>query len=587
MEENDKYAQPKLSVKEVTEKLNNASPLQASRVLIDMELFDQKSSTEVLESIYEEFDSGESVIDELIKPIGLSVLDSLITHKDLKLDRTGLTASRVWEEVNGFDYSTSGINAKTLSSKQQLERMRDVEPGKRKNVDNPALTKHKENNTNPDGTITNELDGSKLHRHGKGSSTLDTVNTEHLYASEKFNQKYGNNVFVTDETAKGVVNSGPNLASISERQNKMKQDGTFQDIKDKKLELEQKKQTGRLSAKEQEKLDKINESFPGESLDEGIRRENKAKEEIEQAVREAAVENVKNNTGKVIGKAAKQAGEQTAYQAIGHAVILIIKPVFFEFKDAFKNGLDKGVNKKSSLEGLKARLERVFEYISKEVVPTLEQGAKDFFENFLKVILDSILGLAKGIFKSVLKIIVEGFSALIGAFKILGKSAEEMSSAQKSDAILKLLASTVTTFIVFYFESTIVQALPLQFLKDIALAMLSGIASTFVVYLLDKLDLFSAKAEVRNNRINEIFDMRIQQIKENTDAFEAASIEKLAKDRLQFQAFSEQLNNDILSGKDPNSSVTNIADFMKVDLKIKSTEDFMQLLANNKTLEIA
>ncbi|WP_394389203.1 hypothetical protein [Shewanella woodyi] len=267
---------------------------------------------------------------------------------------------------------------------------------------------------------------------------------------------------------------------------------------------------------------------------------------------------------------------------------MLIKPIFFELTDSIKNGLVEGVGAKTVSHGLKVRFQRVMKYVREQVLPTLVQAFKDFFNNFAKVLIEGVLGLATGLFKSVMRIISEGFSALVSAFKILSKPDTELTSAQKSDAILKIFASTVVTFVIFHFETTILPYFPDDgFIKDISLSLLSGVASTIVVYLLDQADLFSTKAELRTKRVKEIFEMRIQQIKENTDAFEQASIEKLAKDKLQFRILSENLAKSIEGDKNVNADVMNIAEFMKVDLKIKSNDDFLALLENNNTLQIA
>lgn len=139
----------------------------------------------------------------------------------------------------------------------------------------------------------------------------------------------------------------------------------------------------------------------------------------------------------------------------------------------------------------------------------------------------------------------------------------------------------------FYFESSILPAIPIPFLQDIALALLSGVASSLVVYVLDKADIFSTKSELRTKRIKEIFEMRVQQIKENTDAFETASLQKLAEDKLRFKALSESLSQSIQDKKDPNDAVLEIADFLKVELSVKSTDDFLKMLKTQDSLEIA
>jgi hypothetical protein len=575
----NKYHQPVVTTESVMKKLEGCSPLQASKVLINMELYDKKSSLEVLDNIYEEFENKENVIDELVTPVGLSLLDSIITHKDLKLNRTGLTASRAWQEIKSFKYETTNTESSPLSNKQQLEGLRETEVNNRGNVQAHKLTKHKERNTNSDGGITNEIDGKSLQRQqGDVVAASKEVNTDHLESAKAYHDKYGKNPFLTKKDMKDIVNHDDNLASINVSQNTSKSDGTFLKIKQKRTILEKKKANGKISKSEQKDLDGINDKFPTGSLEEGIKRENKATKSNLKKSQDAALNNLKKNQIPVLKKAGSQAAEQTGYQAIGYAVILLIKPLFYELSDAIKFGFDKGVGKESVLEGLKFRLNRVTQYVKAEVIPMLVQGAKEFFNNFLKVLIEGILGLVTGLFKSLMKIISEGFSALVGAFKILKTPASEMSAAQKADAILKLLASTVVTFVVYYFESTIMSALPNNFIKDIALALLSGVASTIVVWGLDKWDLFSVKDEMRAKRVGEIFDIRIQQVKENTDAFETAAIEKLAQDKLQFRSITERMSQAIDNKENVNDSVYEMADFMQIDLKMKSTDDFMGLL---------
>jgi hypothetical protein len=587
MSHHKKYNQPQVTAEQVAKKLNGASPLQASRVLIDMELHDQSAALDIIDSIYADLASKQNVIDELVTPLGLSVLDSVISHKDLQLNRTGLTASRLWSDVQSFAYTSEKINSQTLSAKQQLEGIRQVSPGKRANVQKHKLDAHKVKHTGKDGTIKNELDGAKLYRQGMGSSTKDTVNTEHLESSEAYHRKFANNVFLSDADMKIIVNHDNNLASISERQNKMKLDGTFKDIKQRKERLLAKQQRSQLTKHEQAQLSFINESFSAEALETGIGLEQEATNANFKASQDSALNSIRNDKSKVLAKASSQAGEQTGYQALGHAVLLMIKPILHEINDSIKNGIDSGVGKDSTLEGLKYRLERVFNYIRTEIVPTLKQGLKDFFNNFCKVIIDSIIGLATGIFKSLMRILIEGFSALVGAFKILSKPSNEMTSAQKADAILKLFASTVVTFVIFYFESSILPAIPIAFMRDIALALLSGVASALVVYALDKADIFSTQAELRTQRIKEVFEMRILQIKQNTDAFATTSLEKLAKDKLEFRALADKLIQDIDTEQNANGAVYDIADFLKIELSVKSTDEFLDLLLKQDKLVIA
>lgn len=188
-----------------------------------------------------------------------------------------------------------------------------------------------------------------------------------------------------------------------------------------------------------------------------------------------------------------------------------------------------------------------------------------------------------------LSIVVKGFKSIVEAVRIAVSSDPKYTPARKGDAILKLLSTTVVTLVTEHFSAQIlsfIQGTPFEFISDIATIILSGIASTFVVYFLDKIDLFSSKKEIQTQKVQEIFDMRIAQIKDNTDAFETASIARIAEDRLQFRAIAEQIDKDIAENKNVNSSVYRMAEFLKIDLKIKKVDDFMDMLESNSKIVI-
>jgi hypothetical protein len=116
--------------------------------------------------------------------------------------------------------------------------------------------------------------------------------------------------------------------------------------------------------------------------------------------------------------------------------------------------------------------------------------------------------------------------------------------------------------------------------------ILTGITSSIVVYALDKIDLFNVKFEKRNARVREIFEMRIQAIKENTDVFETASLDILAKQRIQFTDIITRFNTAIESNQSVHENVTQLASFMQIDLKVQTTNEFLELLKSNKQIVI-
>ncbi|TKB48449.1 hypothetical protein FCL40_12115 [Ferrimonas sediminicola] len=601
MEQNsaDNLAQPALTSEALLAQLSGTSPLQASSVLINLELYEQRESLQVLESVYQEFDSKSSLMDELLKPVALSVLDGIISHKDLKLNRTGLSASRVWNEVQQFDYGEgTTLSNDATQSRHQLDALRtprDYDDKVRATMTKESnRERHKQSHfgTAAQGYSDLEVnqDGSRVRVYRKQDRAMEVgsywraVDTDHVVPVKQINDRYANNAFLNDADMVAITDGEFNLVEISNRFNRSKGDSSFSDMVAEKRQLEAKQAGGaRLSAKERSRLAKLTLNSD-DTYDAAVEKQHQAERAIHAKAQQQALKNLKENGLEVGTKAGIQAGEQSAYQAMGHGIIALIKPLLHELMDAVRHGFAEGVGAESATEGLKLRVSRVMRYFVREVLPTLKQGIKDLINNFVKILIEGVLGLVTGMFKTVLKVISEGFSALVGAGKILMQPDSAMSRAQKADAIVKLFAATAASFVVFYFESSILAALPKGFIKDIALSTLSGVASVVVVYLLNQADLFSTKAELRSRRVAEIFEHRVKQIKLNTDAFETAAVTKLAQDKLAFMAISERMQGLIEADEDVNPAVEQLARSFNIELSVKETDEFLNLLESSDAL---
>ena len=595
----DKFQQKPFSAEELIAKLSQASPLQASKVLIESELFEKKSSINVLDEIYKHFDSKSGLIDELVAPVGMNVLDGIISHKKLGLNRTGLTASRVWNEIKGFDYSIAEVNAKTLSNKQQLEGMRtprDYNKSVRATMtDGRNLEKRKDKKSDSNGRVESGIevkdDGERviLYRHQQqardaGESKL-SADTDHVIPVKQINDQYAKNVYLTDRDIAAVTDGDFNLIEISNELNRMKGAGSFRDLFDRKKTLQAKRDSGgKMSQKEKNDLKKL-EGVSDKTLENGIAAEKESAGKVLGSAQDSALGNLKNNKKAIALKAGGQALEQGGYQLLGTAIIEMIKPLFHELSDSIENGFEKGVNVARFNDAVKIRFGRVSAYLKDVVIPTLHGSVKDFFQNLFKVLIEGILGLVTGMFKSVMRIISEGFSAIISSIKIICSKSDSMSSSEKADAITKLLASTVSTFVVMYFSEVITKIVPDPF-NEIFVIIASGVASTLLVYLIDKIDFFSVKYEKRSKLVAEVFQERIAQIKRNTDAFSAASVQALVEQKLTFNKLCGDLEDGITSDLDVTSNVNLISDFMKVELKIRDTESFLEVLRREKVLTI-
>lgn len=554
----NKYNQPVVTTESVIKKLESASPLQASKVLIDMELYDQQSSLEVLESIYEDFDTGGNIIDELVTPIFYNVIDASFQHPKLNKvfqpEKHNLTPSKVINEVKSFDYSQYEANEKKdkweYSNEDLAQKKNRHEYYANKDSYNKAVAEGKES-----GEYYNFRDGTKMKIHRnkfdedfdeyRQENTDQKTHVDHILSGSKVHKAF-KNLPLSDEDLKSIINMEENYAMMvgGDNQSKGNERTAFQFAmsgkKDKNWKGYTAKQKARMFGKD------VKAGVASSSMAAGLAAKNQAKS-----------------------------------RAVGDLILLCFKPLYFEITDIFKNGICHNTGTDEAIKAITFRFKRVSKFIMKEVVPFALDSLKSFFSDLVTFFFTALGGLIIALFTKAISLVIKGFKAIVEAIKIAFSKDKKLTPSQKADAILKLLATTVVTLVVEYFQEQLMGFLngtPFEVLKEIITLLVSGIASSIIVYFLDKLDLFSVKGEMRAQRVKEIFEMRIQQVKENTDAFETAAIEKLARDKLQFRGITEQMSKAIDNKKDVNKSVYNMADFMKIDLKIKSTDDFMDLL---------
>jgi hypothetical protein len=579
MQTNERYNVKQLSFDDCLNDLNNTSPLQMSKKLIEYELFDQQESIEVLNQIYEEFESNQNIVDELVVPVFFNITDSLVKHPKLGLSKTGITTTRLINEIKSFSYNeTHQVKEDKLLDKDNLNKETINNTEKREYTKN----RHKYDNAAKRKEYRKKYLGKKSRDEytNKNNVAGKRPQTDHIVPLEKAVKEYGTSPFLSDKELKKVLNQDKNFAVTNGSLN-----GSKGGSSNAEAVLKNHTIAGKQSDKTKQKM--IQKEQEAVKVVEG---------DLNQIVANNLVTDVKNlpkGESKLVGNALKDAKEASAHKAIGELLILVIKPLYYEFNDIFKNGILANLNTNDKVEAFIIRIHRVKNYILDNSVSSAFDMIKDFLKGFISFLINGIINAFIGLIKQILKVISEGFSSIIEAIKILTKDKDlagnKITSSQKADAITKLLATTVITFLGAYFEESILGILngtPFEFLKDIIMIMLTGVASTIVVWLLYQADILSVKDEKRMLRVKEIFQLRVQAIKENTDVFEKSSIETLTKQKLQFKKIASEMNFAITQNLNVNTSVSNMADFMGIELNVKSTNKFLYLLETNKELYI-
>ena len=635
--------------KKAIEELEYASPLEISRLLQEMELYDEKTSQEVLDEVHEKFDSAEHLEDEVLKPVFMSVIDGLLeaTSGGRAARKKGLTASRGVEECTSFSYddlednhtNVNGYTEYKNINHDEIEYQVQLEKWKKdgKNGDRPQYNGSVNSNSTQEYVRSNLEDSSAMNdykekqRHGEKKIKDEYMGKDNLYVSQnnmpdnyndethrkqaqpdhivplkQLHEQYKHNYALDDSDLKRIANSESNLAITSAEINQVKRDMTNKqyiewmdehgkplDENTKKIMLQKQKEATKSIESDVNKTVAKNLVGKGQVDEKAMKnavnefKENNGQAPTEEQRNQIEQNLIKKKTNEIRGTAVKNAAGQAKDYAVGNLILFIVKPIYYEISDIFKNGLKEGVGADSGSQALGIRFTRVKKYVMTHAKAFFGDSILDFVKGFVSSLIEGIISLFVGMLKQVLKILKEGVKILVGSVQILfGKNAKAMSPAQKGDAIIKLIGGSVIAISGVTLESLLNKIGIGDPWSVVLSTMLSGIASALFMYILNKADLFSTKAERRYERVKEIFDERIKDVQEATELFDRVALETMKEQRLQFESIQEEINTGLESNDidSINTGLYKLADFMKVDLPYSNTKEFCDYMDSEEVL---
>lgn len=635
--------------KKAIEELEYASPLEISRLLQEMELYDEKTSQEVLDEVHEKFDSAEHLEDEVLKPVFMSVIDGLLeaTSGGRVARKKGLTASRVVEECTSFSYddlednhtNVNGYTEYKNINHDEIEYQVQLEKWKKdgKNGDRPQYNGSVNSNSTQEYVRSNLEDSSAMNdykekqRHGEKKIKDEYTGKDNLYVSQnnmpdnyndethrkqaqpdhivplkQLHEQYKHNYALDDSDLKRIANSESNLAITSAEINQVKRDMTNKqyiewmdehgkplDENTKKIMLQKQKEATKSIESDVNKTVAKNLVGKGQVDEKAMKnavnefKENNGQAPTEEQRNQIEQNLIKKKTNEIRGTAVKNAAGQAKDYAVGNLILFIVKPIYYEISDIFKNGLKEGVGADSGSQALGIRFTRVKKYVMTHAKAFFGDSILDFVKGFVSSLIEGIISLFVGMLKQVLKILKEGVKIIVGSVQILfGKNAKAMSPAQKGDAIIKLIGGSVIAISGVALESLLNKIGIGEPWSVVLSTMLSGIASALFMYILNKADLFSTKAEKRYERVKEIFDERIKDVQEATELFDRVALETMKEQRLQFESIQEEINTGLESNDidSINTGLYKLADFMKVDLPYSNTKEFCDYMDSEEVL---
>lgn len=566
-------------------KLRSVSPLELVSTLQQIELYNKESTKSIIDEVYKEFQSQESMEKQIIIPVFTSVIDGFLECSSVtrKLRKKGLTASRLVSECQNFSYAQIETNIITIDGYTEWKNINDFKQSSnqpsqtnRRDLyeDRDKLNAYKEkifsNNggrINAKDEYTGEKNVYQLQKNPDGRRNIEKykhdhqAEVDHIVPLKVIHDNLKNIYTLTDEDIKKIANDETNYALTSARINR----GVGAPGQGGKIKM-----TNTEFVEDQRQREK--EGRPNLGLSEEVK-ENMLK--MEKEAKKTIYITAAKQTGKVFST---QAIKQSKDYLIGNVILFIIKPLYYEISDIVKNGLKGGVEATSVKDAFEIRFSRVKSYVLKNIKAFFGNSLWDFIKGFVSSLIEGFISLFVGIFRQFLKLIKEGMNILMQSGKVLfGKDSEQMSLAEKGDAIIKIVGGGVIAICGIGLES-LMNKLSIPEPWSIVLStMLSGIASVIFMTMLDKMDLFNAKAEKRQKRIDDIFAERVNDIKLAEHTMNVSAIETMRSQYLQFSRIKENISDGIkMNNIDSiNECVNMLADFFKINLPYTTTGEFI------------
>jgi len=217
---------------------------------------------------------------------------------------------------------------------------------------------------------------------------------------------------------------------------------------------------------------------------------------------------------------AKEGFKMGIQQAFGIVLYEFFQASFDEITDIYHHGLSKDSLNDNFISEMKIRIPRVAKRVSarwKDAFDAFQAGfLSGFLSNLVTVIINSFITTGKRI----VRILREGSSSLFKAVKILYNPSEGMSSTKAAHEASKIIAAGLVIVGGIGIEQSIDNLiktcppiLPLSgIINAVITGALTGIATTFTVYMIDKVDLLKVNSNERHETIMTQMESKLEQL---------------------------------------------------------------------------
>jgi hypothetical protein len=229
------------------------------------------------------------------------------------------------------------------------------------------------------------------------------------------------------------------------------------------------------------------------------------------------------NTAKT---SAMEGGKMGTQQALGLVICEFFEATFDEVKDIYVNGYAAGYDDPRFFMVLKQRLSHISARIAARWKDACKAFAGGFISGFLSNLVTVVINMFVRTGKRMVRIIREGFFSLIRAIKLLCFPPEGMTFAEAAHEASKLIGTGLVIAGGVLLETAIdglIKATPwlepfADILTVVLVGALTGIASTFVVYGIDKMDLFKVNDKAKHEYVMGKLEANLERMIANGEA---------------------------------------------------------------------
>ena len=570
------------------EELKKASPLDIPAKLEEIELHDEESAFDIYEKISAKF-AQEDLMDNIVNPSICTVIDGVLALPCFRgvSRKVGLSAQRVMNECKSFNYDgkasflmpDSFVESRNYADdaahwQEEHRSSYDRSKYEDKNAMNTyKAQRRKENggriNMEDEYRMTRDISGFRA---GSDQRRNDpkfehVAETDHIIPLKTIFSELQSNSGLSDEDIKRIANQDYNFAVTGRLLNNPKRDMSNSEFiaEQDRLKAEGKpylelseEQRANMIQMEKDALAAVNESVNDTILKNLSGRGHADRAAIKKAVakkeEELGRKLTKEESEKVMSEMARkkaasiytgvgaQAAKHGLMYAMGNAMLLVIKPLYFELKDGFVNGFVSGVNAASGKEAFKIRFTRIKDYVWSQLtnIKNYIGGFMDFLKNFVSSLIESLLNMFVGLFKQILRVAKEGVKIVMQSFSVLfGENAKNTTANEKGDVIVKIIGGSIVALCGIALDA-VLKDVP-EGIRSVVTTLVSGLAGIVVFYALDKADLFNVKKERRNQRIREIFELRVQDIEDKSTTLTDALCDNLRRANIKLNQYFKEI----------------------------------------------